>query len=441
MPAMTKVQADILFLKGAKATLGPAELLKAYSDKLENMWGQVLKPFQEAAEAEAKACLERKHSDPVPTFKALSLHAPLAALVCKDVLRGTVPEPALLEKQLVAESMPRLEALLAVFIKRKREVGQQVLEEFAAQMAALSAAVRKIKGADFDYTRETMFVELFGGSDKATFESVAECVRKASELSSSTMQALMEERLKQYEETMLCSSAEFIKAAEANDFDPKNVMIPFKTDSLREALEKNKALVDMAASRFPQLSGAPAAFEKAQDAVEACKGPKFLAELAFMKAVDDAQILFLTACSRWVANVKICAATDAFKAAHPKNGGLEEIVDAPTVDVVEALKKKVEEMHEIASKIDGDSLLGLRKGHDNFVDEAQTIIELFLGILSVRWSAALKACEDAMAPRPECKTFYNSARHGALEPPARKNTTYNGGQQLVRTSQRCCQGS
>eukprot|EP00974_Lingulodinium_polyedra_P086280 8358166-Lingulodinium_polyedra.AAC.1 len=77
--------------------------------------------------------------------------------------------------------MPRVEALLAVFIEMKREVGQQVLEEFAAQMAALSAAVRKIKGADFDYTRETMFVELFGGSDKATFESVAECVRKASE--------------------------------------------------------------------------------------------------------------------------------------------------------------------------------------------------------------------------------------------------------------------
>ena len=393
LPAMTKVQAEILFLKGAsKATLEPAELLKAYSDKLENMWGQVLKPFQEAAEAEAKACLERKLSDPVPTFKALSLHASLAALVCKDVLRGTVPEPALQEKQLVAESMPRVEALLAVFIKMKREVGQQVLEEFAAQMAALSAAVRKIKGAGFDYTRETMFVELFGGSDKATFESVAECVRKASELSSSTMQALIEERLKQYEETMLCSSAEFIKVAEANALTPKDVMIPFEfdTDSLREALEKNKALVDMAASRFPQLSGAPAAFKKAQDAVEACKGPEFLAELAFMKAVDDAQILFLTACSRWVANVKICAATDAFKAAHPKNGGLEEIVDAPTADVVEALKKKIEEMHEIASKIDGDSRLGLREGHDQFVDEAQTIIELFLRSLSRRWSAALK---------------------------------------------------
>ena len=95
LPAMTKVQADILFLKGAKVTLEPAELLKAYSDKLENMWGQVLKPFQEAAEAEAKACLERKLSDPAPTFKALSSHASFAALVCKDVLRGTVPEPAL----------------------------------------------------------------------------------------------------------------------------------------------------------------------------------------------------------------------------------------------------------------------------------------------------------------------------------------------------------
>ena len=38
--AMTKVQADILFLKGAKVTLEPAKLLKAYSDKLENMWGR-----------------------------------------------------------------------------------------------------------------------------------------------------------------------------------------------------------------------------------------------------------------------------------------------------------------------------------------------------------------------------------------------------------------
>ena len=37
LPAMTEVQADIIFLKGAKATLGPAELLKAYSGKLENM--------------------------------------------------------------------------------------------------------------------------------------------------------------------------------------------------------------------------------------------------------------------------------------------------------------------------------------------------------------------------------------------------------------------
>ena len=177
-------------------------------------------------------------------------------------------------------------------------------------------------------------------------------------------------------------------------------MTPFETDSLREALEKSKALVDMAASRFPRLSGAPAAFKKAQDAVEACKGPKFLAELGFMKAVDDAQILFLTACSRWVANAKICDATDAFKAAHTKNGGLEEIVDAPTADVLEALKKNVEEMHDIVSNIDSGSLLGLREGHDKFVDEAQTIIELFLGSLSVRWPAALKACEDAMAPRP-----------------------------------------
>ena len=83
------------------------------------MWGEALKGSQEAAEAEAKACLERKLSDPAPTFKALSLHASLAALVCKDVLRGTVPEPALQEKQLVAESMPRVEALLAVFIKHE----------------------------------------------------------------------------------------------------------------------------------------------------------------------------------------------------------------------------------------------------------------------------------------------------------------------------------
>eukprot|EP00974_Lingulodinium_polyedra_P072374 7004710-Lingulodinium_polyedra.AAC.1 len=89
-------------------------------------------------------------------------------------------------------------------------------------MAALSAAVRKIKGADFDYAQEAMFVELFGGSDKATFESVAECVRKANELSSSTMQVLMGERLKQYEETLLCSSSEFINTAKANGLDPKN---------------------------------------------------------------------------------------------------------------------------------------------------------------------------------------------------------------------------
>ena len=129
-----------------------------------------------------------------------------------------------------------------------------------------------------------MFVELFGGSDKATFESVAECVRKACELSSSTMQALMEERLQQYEETMLCSTSVFINAAEANDFDPKNVMIPFETDSLREALEENTALVDMAASRFTKLSEVPATFRKAQDAVAACKGPKFFAELVFMKS-------------------------------------------------------------------------------------------------------------------------------------------------------------
>ena len=97
---------------------------------------------------------------------------------------------------------------------------------------------------------------------------------------------------------MLCSSSVFIEAAKANGLDPKNVIIPFETDSLREAVEQNKALVDMAASRFPQLSGVPATFQKARAAVEACKGPKFIAELVFMRAVDDTQTLFLTACSR-----------------------------------------------------------------------------------------------------------------------------------------------
>ena len=47
---------------------------------------------------------------------------PFAALVCKDVLRGTVPEPALQEKQLVADSMPIVEAMLAIFLKLKRDV-------------------------------------------------------------------------------------------------------------------------------------------------------------------------------------------------------------------------------------------------------------------------------------------------------------------------------
>ena len=230
------------------------------------MWGKLLTPFQEAAAAAAKACLGRKLSDPAPAFKELNSYASFAALVCKDVLRGIVPEPALQEKQLVADSMPIVEALLAIFIIMQREVGQRqpVLEEFAAQVAAMSAAVRKIKGTDtdFDYTTEAMLVELFGGSDKATFASVAECVHKATELSSATMQALMEKRLKQYEETMLCSSSVFIEAAKANGLDPKNVIIPFETDSLREAVEQNKALVDMAASRFPQLPGVPATFQK-----------------------------------------------------------------------------------------------------------------------------------------------------------------------------------
>ena len=106
-------------MKGAKATLGPAELLNAYSGKLENMWGQVLKAFQEAAEAEAKACLEWKLSELAPTFKALSAYASLADLVCKDVHRGTVPERALQENQLVAGSMPKAEALLGIFINNE----------------------------------------------------------------------------------------------------------------------------------------------------------------------------------------------------------------------------------------------------------------------------------------------------------------------------------
>ena len=403
LPVMTKVQADILFLKATgKATLEPAELLKAYSGKLDNVWGQVLQPFQEAAEAEATACLRRKLSDPAPAFKELRSHASFAALVCKDVLRGTVPEAALQEKQLVADSMPIVEAVLAIFLKMQRDVGQPVLEEFAAKMAALSATVRKIKGTDLECTREAMFVELFGGSGKATFQSVAECVRKASELSASTMQVLMEDRLKQYEETTLCSSAVFINTAKANGLDPKRVMIPFENDSLREAVEKNKALVDIAASRFPQLSAVPAAFQQAQDAVDACKGPKFVAELVFLRAVDDAQTLFLTACSRWLASVKSCAASDAFKAAHPKNAGLEAIVDAPTVDVLEILKKKVEEMHEITCTMGSDSLLGLREGHALFVAEAKTHMDMLHSSLSERWSLALKACLGAMTPSPQC---------------------------------------
>ena len=267
--------------------------------------------------------------------------------------------------------MPIVEAVLAIFLKMQRDVGQLVLEEFAAKMAALSATVRKIKGTDLECTREAMFVDLLGGSGKATFESVAECVRKASELSASTMQVLMEDRLKQYEETTLCSSAVFINTAKANGLDPKRVMIPFENDSLREAVEKNKALVDIAASRFPQLSAVPAAFQQAQDAVDACKGPKFVAELVFLRAADDAQTLFLTACSRWLASVKSCAASDGFKAAHPKNAGLVAIVDAPTVDVLEILKK-VEEMHEVTCTMGSDSLLGLREGHALFVAEAKT---------------------------------------------------------------------
>ena len=124
--------------------------------------GHVLKAFQDAAGAEAKACLEWKLSDPAPTFQALSSHAPLAALVCKGVHRSTVPERDLQENQLVADSMPKVEALLAICINMNREeLGQQVLEGFAAQITALSAAFRKIKGADFDYTTETMLVELF----------------------------------------------------------------------------------------------------------------------------------------------------------------------------------------------------------------------------------------------------------------------------------------
>ena len=113
-------------------------------------------------------------------------------------------------------------------------------------------------------------------------------------------------------------------------------MTPFEAESnsLREALEKNKALVDMAASRFTKLSGVPSTVQKAQDAVDTCKGQPLFADLVFRKAADDAQLLFLTACSRWLANVKVCAVTDAFKAAHSKNMGLEEIVDAATVDAL-----------------------------------------------------------------------------------------------------------
>ena len=91
-----------------------------------------------------------------------------------------------------------------------------------------------------------------------------------------------------------------------------------------------------------------------------------------MSAVGDTQTLFLTACSRWLASVQSCAASDAFKAAHPKNAGLEAIVDAPTVYALEILEKKAEEMHAVTSKMDSDSLLGLRAGHTLFVDEAKT---------------------------------------------------------------------
>ena len=97
--------------------------------------------------------------------------------------------------------------------------------------------------------------------------------------------------------------------------------------------------------------------------MEAGKGPKFVAELVFLRAVDDTRALFLTACSRWLVSVKSCAASNAFKAARPKNAGLEAIVDAPTVEVLEILKKKVEELRDITSKMDSDSLLGLREGH------------------------------------------------------------------------------
>ena len=143
---------------------------------------------------------------------------------------------------------------------------------------------------------------------------------------------------------MICSTSVLIDVTKVNDLNPTHVMIPFEAESnsLREALEKNKALVGMAASRFTKLSGVPATFQKAQDAVATCKGPKFFGELAFLKAVDDSQVLFLTACRRWLTNVKICAATDAFKAAHPTNRGLEEIVGAAAVEALEALKKKVE---------------------------------------------------------------------------------------------------
>ena len=198
------------------------------------------------------------------------------------------------------------------------------------------------------------------------------------------MHALMEERLQQYEAAMLCSASVFMDTAKANDLNPTHTLIPFEAESnsLREALEKNKALVDMAASRCTKLSGVPATFQKAQDAVDTCKGPKFCVELAFLKAVDDAQIRFLTAGSRWLANVKICAATDAFKAAHSKNRGLEEIVGAATVDALEALKKKVEDMHEIASRIDSGSLLGLRVGHSKYVEEAKTLVDTLRSSLS-----------------------------------------------------------
>ena len=51
-----------------------------------------------------------------------------------------------------------------------------------------------------------------------------------------------------------------------------------------------------------------------------------------------------------------------------------------TADVLEALKKKIGEMREIASKIDPGSLSGLREGHDNFVDEAHASIDVGIAI-------------------------------------------------------------